>query len=260
MSKTPKLATPISHQFENKESAIEIIKYSDCLEVRERSLESKWDNQHLFHLDIDITSKWGSETKQYLKKAFKIKTELKIVSLQIAVCCSEPVYEGRMFVLGGETYSRPEMIINAKSNISFLREILRDGVSIAIENNNYYPTSAYEHVTDGDFLSEVIIDNDVNLLFDIAHGMVTAHNKGIEYESYKSSLPLNKLIQLHICRPYIPLEGYAYDAHEWPDNDMLKEAVEMSKKYPHIRYFTIEYYKDKDFLIDSLVRLKNMMI
>ena len=47
----PQIATPISHQFENEFFAKEIIAVSDCLEVRERSLESEWPNQHLFHIE-----------------------------------------------------------------------------------------------------------------------------------------------------------------------------------------------------------------
>ena len=38
-SNIPQIATPISHQFENVNSAKQIIAVSDCLEVRERSLE-----------------------------------------------------------------------------------------------------------------------------------------------------------------------------------------------------------------------------
>ena len=37
----PQIATPISHQFENDNYGKEIARVSDCLEVRERSVESR---------------------------------------------------------------------------------------------------------------------------------------------------------------------------------------------------------------------------
>ena len=43
----PQIATPISHQFENKNYGKEISAVSDCLEVRERSIDSVWENQFL---------------------------------------------------------------------------------------------------------------------------------------------------------------------------------------------------------------------
>ena len=66
----PLIATPISHQFENETFGKEIAAVSDCLEVRERSLNSGWENQRLFHIDIDLTHKWDDNLKEYLKNAF----------------------------------------------------------------------------------------------------------------------------------------------------------------------------------------------
>ena len=82
----PKIATPISHQFENANSAKQIIAVSDCLEVRERSLESKWLNQFLFHIDIDIQHKWEDKTRDYLQKAFDSKKNLSLVTFQASRC------------------------------------------------------------------------------------------------------------------------------------------------------------------------------
>ena len=63
----PQIATPISHQFENEYYGKEISDVSDCLEVRERSLDSECKNQLLFHIDIDLTHKWDENLKKYLK-------------------------------------------------------------------------------------------------------------------------------------------------------------------------------------------------
>ena len=63
----PQIATPISHQFENKEYGKEIAAVSDCLEVRERSMDSAWPKQFLTHIDFDITHEWDIEIKNYLR-------------------------------------------------------------------------------------------------------------------------------------------------------------------------------------------------
>ena len=75
MSNYLKIATPISHQFENELFAQEIIKVSDCLEVRERSMESIWPRQFLTHIDFDLTHEWDSQIKDYLRMVIKTKPQ-----------------------------------------------------------------------------------------------------------------------------------------------------------------------------------------
>ena len=53
-----KIATPVSHLFNNRSTAKEIISVSNCLEVRESSLKSDWPKEYLFHVDIDINHEW----------------------------------------------------------------------------------------------------------------------------------------------------------------------------------------------------------
>jgi len=85
--KMPLIATPISHLFENYEHAIEIIAASDCLEVRERSWDSVWPNQLLFHIDKDLTLKWYDDTRAYLEKIINQKPDLELVTFQATRCC-----------------------------------------------------------------------------------------------------------------------------------------------------------------------------
>jgi uncharacterized protein (UPF0276 family) len=128
-------------------------------------------------------------------------------------------------------------------------------VKIGVENNNYYPTQAYDIVTDNVFINTIINENGLYLLLDIAHAMVTAHNREINYDDYIESLNLNKLIQLHICQPTIPEIGIAYDSHEVPNDKMFENVLSLVSKYPTIKYLTIEYYKDKNILINSIKKL-----
>ena len=67
-------------------------------------------------------------------------------------------------------------------------------VDIAIENNNFYPTDAYRDVTDAKFISEIVSENNIKFLFDIAHAKVTCFNKNINFERYKSNLPMDRAV------------------------------------------------------------------
>ena len=255
----PLIATPISHLFENESFGTEIAQVSDCLEVRQRSLDSQLPKQWLFHIDIDITLKWDNETREYLQNAFNKKTELKLATFQATRCCQNEMLENGMFQVKGEVYSDLEMLEHATQNTEWLRKVLNTEVEIGLENNNYYPSPAYDIVTSGDFISKVVIQNGLYLLLDIAHAMVTAHNQSISYQDYIDSLPLDRLIQLHICQPFLPAGKTGQDKHEEPNGEMMDEVIRLIADFPQIKYLTIEFYKDKNLLIDSINKLRKSL-
>jgi len=255
----PLIATPISHLFENETFGAEIAKVSDCLEVRQRSLDSQLPKQWLFHIDIDITLKWDNETREYLQHAFNKKPELKLATFQATRCCQNELLENGMFQLSGKIYSDLEMLEHAAQNTEWLRKVLNTEVKIGLENNNYYPSEAYDVVTNGDFISKVVSQNGLYLLLDIAHAMVTAHNRTIDYSSYIETFPLGRLIQLHICGPEIPQNGIAADSHDPPDQSMELEVIRLIKKFPHIQYLTIEFYRDKNILVESINSMRDAL-
>ena len=255
----PQIATPISHQFENNNYGKEISDVSDCLEVRERSLNSKWENQYLFHIDIDLTLEWDDKIRDYLRTAFIKKPQLKLITLQSTRCCEGENIINGMFQQAGKVFNSDEMLNNSIKNTQWLRNMIGDEIAIGLENNNYYPTPAYDIVTDGNFITQVINKNNLFLLLDIAHAMVASHNKKIGYAQYISTLPLDKLIQLHICQPKLPEGGIAIDTHNEPNDEMFLEVMRLIKKYPTIKYLTIEYYKDKNILIGSIMKLRHLI-
>ena len=151
------------------------------------------------------------------------------------------------------------MLSHSVKNTKWLRQIISKSVLIGLENNNYYPTPAYDIITEGDFISKVIYKNNLFLLLDIAHAMVSAHNKNTSYKEYILRLPLDRLIQLHICQPTLIEGGIARDTHNEPNDDMFKEVIRLLNKYQSIKYLTIEYYKDKDILIASIQKLRHLI-
>jgi len=253
-----KIASPISELFENKDYAKKIIKNSDCLECRDESVNSKLKRQEIFHCDLQPIHELTRKDYLRLKRIKKLKPDLKLITFHIASSCSMPRTVNKMFVSGGKNYSRAQLISNAKNNLAEIKNIFGSKVKIAVENNNYYPAPAYKYVTDPEFISEVVCANKINFLYDIAHGFVTAVNSKIKYEDYKKKLPLDRIVQVHICSYGIKSDDMAFDAHDCPKDREYKEVISLLKN-SSVRYLTVEYYRQIDDLIASLKKLRELI-
>jgi uncharacterized protein (UPF0276 family) len=246
-----KIATPISSLFKHQEQAQAIISWSDCLECRDHSPGTNWLGEELFHTDIQPIHPLSRDEWDHLKKIKETKPHLKLLSLHMASCCDQPVLVGGRFQSGGKTRSRNELLAVAKDNIVQIRKIFGAGVELAVENNNYYPTPAYRFVCDANFISEIVRENQLRFLFDLAHAHITAANQGIEYQHYKQQLPLEALMQVHLCKHGIDENGDAYDAHELPGAEEFQEIRHLALNH-RLEYLTIEYYKSASGLVASL--------
>ena len=65
----------------------------------------------------------------------------------------------------------------------------------------------------------------------------------MSFAEYIQGLPLNKVVQIHLCSPAFDEAGNIYDAHQPPQEEQLKVVAEVIKKY-NPQYLTLEYYKD----------------
>jgi uncharacterized protein (UPF0276 family) len=246
-----KIATPISSLFTSQEQANEIVSWSDCLECRDHSPGSGWPNQELFHTDIQPIQPIAPEEWNQLRKIKETKPDLKLLSMHMVSCCDQPVLVKGRFESGGKTLGRDELLKTAKDNINRIRQLLGEKIGLAVENNNYYPTPAYRFVCDADFISEIVRENQLRFLFDVAHAHITSTNQGIEYQHYKQQLPLEALMQVHLCKHGIRENGHAYDAHERPGIEEFQEVRDLASNYS-LEYLTIEYYKSTQGLVSIL--------
>lgn len=246
------LATPVSHLFQSEDMASKINELSDCLECRDFTIENSLGTQKLFHCELQPIHHWTKDELVRIENIKKSKPDLELISFHMAACCDKPSLEGIWFELGGKVYDRDMMLQSCSKNFSDIRSILGDNIKIAVENNNYYPTPAYDNVTDADFINEVVEGNDLNFLFDISHAAVTSHNKNISFQDYINDLPVDRAIQIHLCSHGVRDDGLAYDAHEPPgikEWDVVKWAYSKSKA---LKYITVEFYKDFNLLCETL--------
>lgn len=250
------IATPISNLFMDKNFASILIENSDCLEVRDDSIDTNYPHEILFHCELQPIHKMDDAGFAYLKKVKDLHQNLKLITFHCASSCDKTYIENGMFQVSGNNYKKKDLFNNAKYNFARIKRIFGDDVKIGIENNNYFPTEAYRYVTDPEFISEIIYENNLYFLFDIAHAKITAHNKNVDYEEYKNNLPFDRIIQLHISSHSIRDE-LAYDAHDYPNENVFNDIKDIISKH-EVEYLTIEYYKDVGHLLKALKTLKEM--
>ena len=108
-----KIVTPVSHLFFNKSNADKISKYSDYLEIRERTL--KLDFKKLFfHCDADITLPWTQQFKLELKQILNKKNKIKYISFQSTRCCEKSKIINKVYVLSGKKYKKKKCFLKPK--------------------------------------------------------------------------------------------------------------------------------------------------
>lgn len=253
----PRIATPVSDLFLDKRYTKILIESSDCLELRDRSIDTNFENLEIFHCELQPIHEFTEKNFEYIQKIIDLHPHLELLTFHCASSCDDPYIEKGMFQVNGKKYTRQDLLDNAKHNLLKIREILGKGVKIGLENNNYFPTEAYEYVTDPEFISEIIHENQIYLLFDMAHARIVAYNQNIEYQEYKKKLPLDRIIQLHISS-YGIRDGLAYDLHDYPEEEEFNEVRDIIRKYD-VKYLTLEYYKDIEHLLISLKKIKEII-
>ena len=251
-----KIATPVSNLFQDSNYKKVLSEYSDCLELRDLNLNITYPKIEVYHSELQPIHELKEEDFDYLRKINNIHSNLKLVTFHCASSCSNPNIKNGMFEKGVLGYKRADLFENAKRNFKRIKGIFKD-IKIAVENTNYYPTSAYKYITDADFISTLVYDNEIYFLFDIAHAKITAHNRKIDYLKYEKELPYNRVIQIHISHFATNGNGLAYDAHHRPKQEEFREVKNIVHTYD-VMYLTIEYYKDIDNLLLSIEELRKI--
>jgi len=251
-------ATPVSHLFRDSSVGQRISDASDCLECRDRTFKLQTPAQRLFHSDLQPIHAWQDKQFEYFKQVAATKPELAFATFHVASSCDHPVLEGKMWQPGGRTYSRREMLDRARENFARLRSIFGPRVQLAVENNNFYPTPAYDIVCEPDFITELVRENDLLFLYDIAHSLVSVRNMRRDFDGYYRTLPIDRMIQVHVCAPGLDETGLAYDAHDLPTDEILDILKRVIRETP-VRFVTVEYYKDANRLVAYLQYLREQL-
>lgn len=155
------------------------------------------------------------------------------------------------YLPGSEPMSEEAFLEGARANVSFLRQ--RFAGRIKAENLNYFPTGAYEMVCDPAFIARTLRTLQVELLLDIGHLTISAHNLGIPIARYLDCLPLELVSEVQLSRSRV-MQGIWEDAHEPPDEEEW-EILDWLRAHSTVRYVTVEYYRDGDRLVAAYQEL-----
>ena len=158
-------------------------------------------------------------------------------------CKTEDYY----YVAESEVLTAEEIIRITNQRLDYVKSRY-DGI-VALENLNYFPTSAYDHVCDPDFISNVVRENDVYLILDMAHAMISAHNLGVSPDNYFNRMPLDRVKEVHLSAHGM-LDGKWRDLHDRPNEETYRILDMLSSQINNETYIIIEFYKDFSELIE----------
>jgi len=92
---------------------------------------------------------------------------------------------------------------------------------ILIENLDYHPTGAYEHICEPTFISKVAEHTGCLILLDVAHTIISSHYLGIKAIDFVEEIGVDSIYEVHVNSPL-------YRDGEWHDINQpfyqLKEA------------------------------------
>lgn len=254
-----RIATPVSHLFADSTVAERIIACSDALEIRDHYSPSfEADLPLLYHSEQSIVHRMDFDTLHRVIDPLLSKGKLHVFSLHVPSCYEDPTVHDGIFHPRGRRLERQELLDNAQRNTDTLRKEYAGNLVIAIENNNYFPTGAYEEVADPVFLSKLVENAGAAFLLDLGHARISAHNMVVNADDYLARLPLHRVVQIH-------LSGYGTNAKVWQDaHEVLseaqwQEAESCLRQLPYLRFVTLEYYRDPELLVGILLRLRNLL-
>ncbi len=252
--------TPISHLFEKEKDSIDIMQNSDYLEARERTCTLRFPNTTHYHIDFDLNLGLSDKQIDFLQKHVRDRDYITHLTFQASKDCREIIFKDGIAHPVSKIVPLKKQIENTKLSIKKIKNIVGTNRFIGIENNNYLAPSVHDISTSLTYLLEVLESNDIHLLFDIAHALVTCANKSYKFESYTNKLlSTRKCLQIHLCQPTYEYNSYgikASDSHEIPTVELTDLTLDLAKKWK-IKNITVEYYKNADTLVAYLRYLRS---
>jgi uncharacterized protein (UPF0276 family) len=142
--------------------------------------------------------------------------------------------------------------------------VLKEQVDLPVllENMPSFPTRRYLHEVDPLRIRRALEETGSGLLLDLPHARTAAHVLELEVHDYLAQLPLERARQIHVCGPRLRRRRFGtpalVDAHEpmqAEDYALLEWTLE--RVQPEV--VTLEYFKDKEPLVEQLDRLAEIL-
>ncbi len=122
----------------------------------------------------------------------------------------------------------PEAVRRVADNVKRAEDRL--GLPMLVENISFYAHPARPKLPEAAFLCAVLDEADCGLLLDVNNVYVNARNHGYDAQEFIASLPLERVVEVHIAGyKRLPAghlaEGMLLDTHGSPVSDPVKELL-----------------------------------
>jgi uncharacterized protein (UPF0276 family) len=210
----------------------------------------------LHNLDLDVSladpgyidDAWGDRANAAITKA-----GTPWFSLHLGFSTERVRFDGHMLP-ESEPLGRDELLARTVDSVRRAKAYL--DLPLLLENLDYCPEGAYEHVCDPDFISQVLEETDSGLLLDIGHLLVTATWFEVKPETLLARMPLERVVEVHLSGPR-PLDGNAErldDVHDVVGERevrLLRSVLEQAQP----KAVVLEYRRDAEALREQLTML-----
>jgi len=176
------------------------------------------------------------------------------LSVHLGFSAESVTFQGG-FQTASVTLERSVLVDRLIRNVDALKAAIE--VPLLLENLDYNPTGAYEHICEPEVISSVLEATDTYFLLDLSHAQVSASRLGYTVDDYLAQLPLRRVRQLHVNGPR-PVGDTLKDVHETMrpyDYELLANVLEKTSPWA----VTLEYRRDADLLTAQLERLQTLL-
>jgi uncharacterized protein (UPF0276 family) len=199
-----------------------------------------------------IDDAWGERARAVLAN-----TRTPWFSLHLGFASERVRFEGHMLP-ESVPLDRDTLFERIVANVRRAKE--RVPIPLLLENLDYCPEGAYEHVCDPVFIRAVLEATDTGLLLDLAHLQVSASWFGIAPEAMLDALPLERVVEVHVSgpRPVVGNDARLDDVHETlteRDVELLRGVLQRATP----RAVVLEYRREALALRGQLARLGSVV-
>jgi uncharacterized protein (UPF0276 family) len=212
----------------------------------------------LHNLDLDLSladpgyvdAGWGARARAALHA-----TRTPWFSLHLGFASEHVHFDGHMLP-DSPPLPRDELLERVVANVRRAWDEVGRDVPLLLENLDYCPEGAYEHVCEPEFIRAVLEATGAWLLLDLGHLQVTASWLETAPETLLAQLPLERVREVHVSspRPLAGNSGRLDDVHETlteRDVELLRTTLNACQP----RAVTLEYKRDPLELRGQLARL-----
>ncbi len=128
----------------------------------------------------------------------------------------------------------------------------RLGVPMAVENISYYLEPGAKEMQESEFITRVLEGSGAGLLLDVNNVYVNAQNHGFDARAFIDSLPLDRVVQIHVAgHQHVEEHGLLIDTHGAPTCDPVYDLLEHTLE----RTGPVPVLLERDHAIPALAEL-----